>query len=106
MYSQADSLFVESQHTFTEGVLAARKRGSFESRHSDIENMEMMDASSITPGDLSQYLDLVSNELIAWDQYRIICQYVRGTETAILNGERNLSQVQKAMYQFYSPTPK
>ena len=44
----------------------------------------------------SHCLDLLIDEDNAWDRHRVLCKYVRGGETAILAGERDLGHVQKA----------
>jgi hypothetical protein len=64
-----------------------------------------MELSSTTPAELDHYVDLLNEEASAWDQYRVDCEYVRGGETAILAGERDLGRIQKAELQFYSRSP-
>jgi hypothetical protein len=63
----------------------------------------MMDLSSATPAVLDQYVDLLSECATAWDWYRQVCGFLRGGETAVLAGERDLGRIQKAELQFYSP---
>jgi hypothetical protein len=106
VYSQADSLIVEALTSFDAGAAASRKRARFEAKYADPKNMGVMDLSWATPADLDHYLDLLGEEANAWDQYRVLCQYIRGVETALLAGERDLGQVQKAELQFYSRTPR
>jgi hypothetical protein len=102
VYSEADRLFTHLQAGYDQGVSASRSRGSFEYRYADPKNVAVMDLSSVTPEGLNHYLDLLIDEANAWDQYRVLCQYTRGAETAILAGQRDLGQVQKAELQFYT----
>jgi hypothetical protein len=102
VYSEADRLFAAAQQSYSQGVAASRARGSFEYRYADPKNMGVMDLSALTPADLNHYLDLLIDEDNAWDQHRVLCEYVRGGETAILAGERDLGRVQKAELQFYT----
>ncbi len=106
VYSEADMLFAHVQTAFDEGISASRRRGSFEYRYSDPKNVGVMDLSSVTPEGLNHYLDLLMDEANAWDLYRVLCQNTRGAETAILEGQRDLGQIQKAEFQFYTRSPR
>jgi len=46
----------------------------------------MLDLSNATPADLNQYRDLLLDERLAWNQYRVIGEYIRGAEIAIREG--------------------
>jgi hypothetical protein len=102
VFSEADILFAHVLEAHDEGVTASRRRGSFEWRYSDPKNLGIMDLSSLSPAEENHYLDLLIEEANAWDQYRVVCQYLRGAETAILSGDRDLSHIQKAELQFYT----
>ncbi len=102
VYSQADALIVAAHSAFDDGVAAARKRGQFEFQYADPKT-NMMDLSKATPAELAQYRDLLLDEGTAWNQYRIVCEYIRGAETAIHEGERDIEKVQAANQRFYQP---
>ena len=70
-------------------------------KFADPKNPGMLDLSRATPADLNQYRDLLLDERLAWNQYRVICEYIRGVETAIRQGERDPAKVRVAMYQFH-----
>lgn len=99
VYSLADQLMVASQASFAEGVNAAQKRGQFEFEHSPGDGE--MDLSKATPAELEHYREVLADEATAWNQYRVLCEYVRGVETAISEGERNIDKVQQAKAHFY-----
>jgi hypothetical protein len=101
VYSLADLLIAEAQTSFNEGVSAARKRGQFEFEHSEPADIGKMDLSKATPAELERYRDLLLDEATAWSQYRVVCEYIRGVETAILEGERNIEKVENAKTRFY-----
>ena len=100
IYSLADQLIVASQASFAGGINAAQKRGQFEFEHSPGDTVEM-DLSKATPAELEHYRDALADEASAWTQYRVLCEYVRGVETAIRDGERNIDKVQQAKTRFY-----
>lgn len=106
VYSLADLLIAEAQASFSEGVSAARKRGQFEFEHSEPADISKMDLSKATPAELERYRDLLLDEATAWSQYRVVCQYIRGVETAIDEGERDIDKVQKAKTRFYQPVAR
>jgi hypothetical protein len=101
VYSQADSLLNAAAQGFTTGVTASGKRGQFEFKFADPNNPAMINLSTATPADLNQYRDLLLEEGTAWNQYRILCEYIRGAETAIRDGERDPAKVHAAQYRFY-----
>jgi hypothetical protein len=105
VYSEMDSAIAHARAVHEAGAIASRKRGQFESRHADPQHQDVMELSSTTPAELDHYVDLLNEEASAWDQYRVDCEYVRGGETAILAGERDLGRIQKAELQFYSRSP-
>ncbi len=100
VYSLADQLIAASQSAFEEGVAGASKRGQFEYGHSLPNDPTEMDLSKATPAELGQYRDLLADEATAWTQYRVLCEYVRGVETAIHGGERDIEKVQQAKTTF------
>jgi len=100
VYSLADKLVEASQNTFVEGLDAAKKRGQFEFEHSPGDTGEM-DLFKATPAELEHYREALADEATAWTQYRVLCEYVRGVETAIRDGERNIDKVQQAKTHFY-----
>jgi hypothetical protein len=102
VFSEADILFVHVQQGHDEGIAASRRRGSFEWRYADPKSIGVMDLSSLSSAEMNHYLDLLIDEANAWDQYRVLCQYLRGAETAILTGDRDLARIQKAELQFYT----
>ena len=106
VYSLADKLMDALQNAFAEGVDAAKKRGQFEFGHSFPSDPTKMDLSRTTPEELERYRELLADEGTAWTQYRVLCQYVRGVETAIGEGERNIDKVQRARTRFYHPGPR
>ena len=106
VYSLADKLMDASQNAFVEGLDAAKKRGQFEFGHSVPGDPAKTDLSRATPEELEQYRELLADEGTAWTQYRVLCQYVRGVETAIGEGERNIDKVQQAKTRFYHPGPR
>jgi len=101
-YSEMDSLFAKKGTAYDTGISASKKIGQFENRYADPHNRALMDLSSATPAELDHYLDLLSDEYIAWGFYGVRCNFLRGGETAVLAGERNLAQIQKAELQFFS----
>jgi hypothetical protein len=101
VYSQADLLLDDAERDFVDGIAASGRRGKFEFKFVDPNNSGMIDLSSATPADLNQYRDLLLDEDTAWYEYRIVCQYIRGAETAIRDGERDPAKVHAAMYRFY-----
>jgi hypothetical protein len=105
VYSLADQLIVTSQASFAEAVNAAKKRGQFEFEHS-IGGSSDIDISRATPVELEHYRELLADEATAWNQYRVLCEYVRGVETAIGDGERDVEKVQQAKARFYQRTEK
>ena len=105
VYSYADKLIEASQNAFVEGLDAAKRRGQFEFTHS-IGNAHQMDLSRATPEELERYRELLADEGTAWNQYRVLCQYVRGVETAIGEGERDIDKVQQAKTRFYKVAPR
>ena len=100
VYSLADKLIEASQNAFVEGLDAAKKRGQFEFEHSPGDTGEM-NLSKATPAELEHYREALADEATAWTQYRVLCEYVRGVETAIGEGERNIDKVQQAKTRFY-----
>jgi hypothetical protein len=103
VYSLADQLIAESQSAFIEGMEASRRRGQFEFEHTAPDDIAKMDLSKATPVELARYRELLLDEGTAWTQYRILCEYIRGAETAIGQGETNLEKVQAARQTFYKP---
>jgi hypothetical protein len=101
VYSQADLLLDQAARQFSDGVAASGRRGNFEFKFVDPNNNGKVDLSTATPADLSQYRDLLLDEDTAWYEYRILCEYIRGVETAIRDGERDPAKVHVAMYRFY-----
>ena len=101
-YSELDSIFAQKQIAYDAGISASKKLVQFEFRYADPRHQGMMDVSSATPAELGQYLDLLSEEATEWAWYRIQCDRLRGGETAVLAGERDLGKIQKAELQFYS----
>jgi len=107
VYSQADILFTSLENGQKPGRDASYKRAQFEARHkSDPQHPDMVDLSHATPEELNMYINLLQEEYTAWDQVRVGCQYLRGIETAINAGERDLGGIQKASQQFYSRDPR
>jgi hypothetical protein len=104
IYSEAERLFAGAQQAHDAGIAASLKSRAFAYRYGDPNNLGSVDLSSAAPADLDHFLDLLIDEANAWSQYRVMCQFLRGAETAILAGERDLGQVQKAELQFYSRT--
>jgi hypothetical protein len=102
-YSELDSIFEKKQIAYDAGIYASKKLGQFESRYADPRNQGMMDLSSATPAVLDQYIDLLSETETAWDWYRVVCGFLRGGETAVMAGERDLGKIQKGEVQFYLP---
>lgn len=84
------------------GINAFKELEQFEGRYADPQNQGVMDLSSARPAELSQYVDLLSEEATAWAFYRVVCEFLRGGETAVLAGERDLGKIQKAELQFSS----
>jgi hypothetical protein len=105
VYSEADIYFTGLEDNQKPGRNASYKRGEFEFRHRDLQNPGMIDLSHAAPEELNTYILLLEEEYSAWDQVRIGCEYLRGIETPILAGERDLGSIQKASRQFYSPEP-
>jgi hypothetical protein len=101
VYSFADVLLTQGFQDFNLGLAASGKRSRFEFKFADPKNPGMLDLSNATPADLNQYRDLLLDERLAWNQYRVICEYIRGAETAIREGERDPAKVRAAMYQFH-----
>ena len=97
VYSFADVLLTQGFQDFNLGLAASGKR----SRFADPKNPGMLVLSKATPADLNQYRDLLLDERLAWNQYRVICEYIRGAETAIREGERDPAKVRATMYQFH-----
>jgi hypothetical protein len=79
-YSELDSIFVKRQTAYDAGISASKTLEQFESRYADSQNRGVMDLSSATPA-----------------------EFLRGGETAVLAGERDLGNIQKAELQFFSP---
>jgi hypothetical protein len=111
VYSEADRIFAGAQKAHDGGIAASMKRGQFEFRYMDPDNEHSLDLFSATldltaatAADLNEYLDLLIDEADAWSEYRVQCQLLRGAETAVLGGERDLGRVQKAELKFYSRT--
>jgi len=102
-YSELDSIFAQKQIAYDAGIDAAKKLAQFEGRYVEPQNEGVMDMSSATPAELNQYLDLLSEEATAWSYYGFVCGFLRGGETAVLAGERDLGKIQKAELQFFSP---
>jgi hypothetical protein len=106
-YSEADLLFAGMKQDEGAGFAASYKRAEFELRHmTDPRHPYLIDLSHATPEELNTYITLLMDEYGAWDQFRVGCQYLRGVETAILAGERDLGRIQNAMRRFYSPDPR
>jgi len=106
-YSEADILFAGIKQDEAAGFAASYKRAEFEVRHmTDPRHPDLIDLSHATPEELNAYITLLMDEYGAWDQFRVGCQYLRGVETAILAGERDLGHIQNAMRRFYSPDPR
>jgi hypothetical protein len=103
-YSELDSIFAQKQIAYDAGISASKKLVQFETRYADPHRQGMMNLSSATPAELGQYIDLLSEEATEWGWYRIQCDRLRGGETAVLAGERDLGKIQKAELQFYSLT--
>jgi hypothetical protein len=103
-YSELDSIFAQKQIAYDAGISASKKLVQFESRYADPHRQGMMDLSSATPAELDHYIDLLSEEATEWVWYRIQCNRLRGGETAVLAGERDLGKIQKAELQFASLT--
>jgi hypothetical protein len=101
IYSEADLLMDAVARQFDEGVAASGKRGQFEFKFVAPNDPEMIDLSTATPADLNQYRDLLLDEEGIWYEYRVLCEYVRGVETAILDGERDPEKVHAAEGRFY-----
>jgi hypothetical protein len=102
-YSELDSIFLKRETAYNAGIEASKKIAEFETRFADPqERGNRIDLSSASPADLDRYLDLLSGEYIAWGWYRFVCEYLRGGETAVLSGERDLARIQKAELQFFS----
>jgi len=101
-YSEMDSIFAKKDIAYDAGITASKKLGQFEARYADPHNRATIDLSSASPADLDHYLDLLSDEYIAWGWYRFVCSFLRGGEVAILAGERDLAKIQKAEVQFFS----
>jgi hypothetical protein len=106
VYSQADLLLNQAAQEFSLGAAASGKRGQFEFKFMDPNNNDRIELSTATPADLDQYRGLLLDEDGAWYQYRILCEYIRGTETAIRDGERDPAKVHAAQYRFYQRTPR
>jgi hypothetical protein len=106
VYSEADNLFTSLEDGQKPGRNASYKRAEFEVRHRDPLHPGMIDLSHATPEELNTYIDLLEQEYGAWDQVRVGCEYLRGIETPILAGERDLGRIQKASRQFYSAEPR
>jgi hypothetical protein len=106
VYSQADLLLNQAAQEFSLGVAASGKRGQLEFKFMDPNNNDRIDLSTATPADLDQYRGLLLDEDSAWYQYRILCEYIRGTETAIRDGERDPAKVHAAQYRFYQRTAR
>ncbi len=106
-YSEADLLFAGMKQDEDAGFAASYKRAEFELRHmTDPQHPNLVDLSHATPEELNTYITLLMDEYGAWDQFRVGCQYLRGVETAILAGERDLGHIQNSMRRFYSPDPR
>jgi hypothetical protein len=106
VYSEADVLFTGLEDGQKPGRNASYKRAEFEIRHrADAQHPGMVDLSHATPEELNTYIVLLQEEYSAWDQVRVACEYLRGIETAILSGERDLGRIQAASRQFYSAEP-
>jgi hypothetical protein len=106
VYSLADVLFTNLQDGQKPGRDASYKRAEFELRHKDPQHPEMIDLSHATPEELNTYISLLQEEYGAWDQVRVGCEYLRGIETAINSGERDLGRIQTASLQFYAREPR
>jgi len=111
VYSEADVFFTSLEEGQKPGRNASYKRAEFELRHRvDPQHMGFIDLSHATPEELNTYIVLLQEEYSAWDQVRVDqvrvgCEYLRGIETAINSGERDLGRIQKASRQFYSAEP-
>lgn len=101
VYSLADQLIADSQAAFIEGVNAAKKRGQFEFAHSIPGDVNDVDLSKAAPEELEQYRTVLLDEGTAWTQYRTLCEYVRGVETAIGSGETDIEKVQTAKTMYF-----
>lgn len=107
VYSQADILFTNLEAGQKPGRDASYKRAQFEARHKgDPQHPDMVDLSHATPEELNTYVNLLQEEYTGWDQVRVGCEYLRGIETAIQAGERDLGRIQTASQQFYSREPR
>jgi hypothetical protein len=107
VYSEADLIFAMFQTVQQAGIDASYKRAHFEIKHAiDPQHPGLIDLSRATPEELNSYIDLLQGEYGAWDQFRVGCQYLRGLETAILAGERDLGRINQAKRQFYTPDPR
>jgi len=107
VYSQADIFFADLKDDQKPGRDASYKRAEFEIRHrADSQHPDMIDLSHATPEELTTYIALLEEEYGVWDQVRVGCEYLRGIETAINAGERDLGHIQTASRQFYSREPR
>jgi hypothetical protein len=107
VYSAADLIFAGLHDTRKIGTAASYKRAEFEIRYTaDPQHPGLVDLSHATPEELNTYIALLYDEYSAWDQVRVGCEYLRGMETAILAGDRDLGQIEKATTQFYSTEPR
>ncbi len=97
VYSEADIYFTGLEDNQKPGRDASYKRGEFEFRHRDPQKPGMIDLSHAAPEELNTYILLLEEEYSAWDQVRIGCEYLRGIETAINSGERDLGSIQKGL---------
>ena len=107
VYSEADYYFTGLEENQKPGRSASYKRAEFEVRHRvGPLSTGLIDLSHATPEELNTYIVLLQEEYSAWDQVRVGCEYLRGIETAINSGERDLGNIQKASRQFYSAEPR
>jgi len=100
-YSEMDSIFVRKETAYDAGISASKNFEQFESRYADPRNQDFIDLSSASPAELDRYIDLLDEEGIAWTFYSGVCGFLRGGETAVLAGERDLGKIQKAELQFF-----
>jgi hypothetical protein len=100
VYSEADLAFTRTQLAQQDGFAASYKRAEFEIRYSDPANPGMINISHLQPAQLETYYALLTDEYGIWDQFLVGCEHIRGIETAILTGERDLGKIQQAERRF------
>lgn len=95
-YSEVDDLIVQDDAAYVRSSDTVSKRLAFEKQFATDEESNRHDFGRATEAQLQEYIRLLEEEKNAYLWWGSWAHQIRGAETAISHGERNLDKIQAA----------